>query len=226
VGETIYYRRVIATQEEPYQWQKEQVRVAMQRLPKEHWNIFHQEKQSPRKKGNRKIPSRHNDLREINCKIYPLSKEEEGHIQQFLREEQNRGYIGRKTAPAFIKDKRERRLILGYKRINRYVIQDNKEMTGIHCTPESLLSPPGKRLPSKLPIEEPESTDAKRKGKQKAIPEIHTSPSELPSSSGISERHLWPSTLSTSPYLEKASWRHLNSIPDRAEGSAVAGGSG
>jgi hypothetical protein len=108
LGETIYYRRVITTQEEPYQWQKEQARVAMQRLPEEHWKVFHQEKQSPRKKGDRKIPSQHNDFREINCKIYPLSKREEGHVWQFLREEQNRGYIGREAAPTFIKDKGER----------------------------------------------------------------------------------------------------------------------
>jgi hypothetical protein len=56
-GETIYYRRVIATQEEPYQWQKKQARVAIQRLPKEHWKVFHPEKQSPRRRGNRKNPS-------------------------------------------------------------------------------------------------------------------------------------------------------------------------
>jgi hypothetical protein len=54
--ETIYYRRVITNQEEPYQWQKKQARVAIQRLPKEHWKVFHQEKQSPKRKGNRKIP--------------------------------------------------------------------------------------------------------------------------------------------------------------------------
>jgi hypothetical protein len=40
-GETIYYRRVITTQEEPYQWQKKQAKVAVQRLPKEHWKVFH-----------------------------------------------------------------------------------------------------------------------------------------------------------------------------------------
>jgi hypothetical protein len=100
-------------------------------------------------------------------------------------------------------------------------------MTSIHHTPESLPSPSGKRLPSKLPAEEPGNTNAKRKGKQKAIPEIHTfPPSELPPSSEISERHLWPSAPSTSSYLERASWRHLNSIPDGVEESAVAGGSG
>jgi hypothetical protein len=55
-GETVYYRRVITNQEEPYQWQKKQARVVVQRLPKEHWKVFHQEKQSPRRKGNRKIP--------------------------------------------------------------------------------------------------------------------------------------------------------------------------
>jgi hypothetical protein len=50
--------------------------------------------------------------------------------------------------------------------------------------------------------------------------------SELPFSPEISKGHLWPSTLPTSPYLEKASWRHLNSIPNSAEGFAVAGGLG
>jgi hypothetical protein len=62
---------------------------------------------------------------------------------------------------------------------------------------------------------------------KKAILEAHTSPLlELPSSLETSEGYVWPSTLPTSPHLEKASWRHLNSIPNSAEGSAVAGGSG
>jgi hypothetical protein len=100
-------------------------------------------------------------------------------------------------------------------------------MTGIHHTPESSSSPLGKKLPSKLPEKEPESTDAKGKGKQKAIPETCASlSSESPFSPGISKGHLWPSASPMSSYLEKASWRHLNSIPNRAEESAVAGGSG
>jgi hypothetical protein len=203
-GETVYYRRVITNQEEPYQWQKKQARVVVQRLPKEHWKVFHQEKQSPRRKGNRKIPLWHSDFREINCKIYPLSKEEEGHIWQLLREEQKRGYIGQKTAPTFVKDKRERQLILGYRRINTYVIQDNKEMTSIHHTPESSSPPLGKRSPLELPAKESESANAKWKGKQKAIPETHTSPpSESPFSPEINKRHLWPSTLPTSPHIEQ-----------------------
>jgi hypothetical protein len=104
--------------------------------------------------------------------------------------------------PTFIKDKREKRLILGYRRINRYVI-------------------------TKLPVEKPESTKIIGKGKQKAIPEAHTSPMlELPFSPETSEEDLWPSTLPASPHLEKASWRHLNSILNGTEGSAVARGSG
>jgi hypothetical protein len=98
-------------------------------------------------------------------------------------------------------------------------------MTSIHHTLESLSPPLGKRSPSKPPEKEPESANAK--GKQKAIPETHASlPSELPFSLEINEGHLWPSTLPISLHLEKASWRHLNSIPNSAEGSAVAGGSG
>jgi hypothetical protein len=79
-------------------------------------------------------------------------------------------------------------------------------MTSIHHTPESLSPPSGKRSPSELPAKEPESASAKGKGKQKAIPETHTSlSSELPFSPETSKAHLWPDTLSLSPYLEKAS---------------------
>jgi len=96
--------------------------MAIQRLPKGHWKAFYQEKQPLERRGNRKAPLQNSNPRGINCKIYPLSKEEEGHVQQFLREEQKRGYIGQKMMPAFTRDKRERQLILGYRRINRYVI--------------------------------------------------------------------------------------------------------
>jgi hypothetical protein len=82
--------------------------VAIQRLPKEYWKVFHQKKQPPKRKGNRKVPSQCDNPRETNCKIYPLSKEEEGHVWQFLRGEQKRGYIGQGATPAVIKDKRER----------------------------------------------------------------------------------------------------------------------
>jgi hypothetical protein len=99
-------------------------------------------------------------------------------------------------------------------------------MTSIHHTLESLSPPSGKRLPSELPAKEFESASA-RKGKQKAIPETYTLlSSESLFSPETSEVHLWPNTLSPSSYLGKVSWRHLNSIPNSAEGSAVAGGSG
>jgi hypothetical protein len=128
--------------------------------------------------------------------------------------------------PTLIKDKRERQLILGYRKINRYVIWDSNKMMNIYHTSGSSSSS-DKRSSSKLPVEEPESIKTIGKGKQKAIPEAHTSPMlELPFSPETSEGHLWPNTLPTSPHLEKVSWRHLNSIPNRAEGSAVAGESG
>jgi hypothetical protein len=97
----------------------------------------------------------------------------------------------------------------------------------IHHTLEPLSLPPGKRSPSKLPAKEPESANTKGKGKEKANSEAHTSPIlELSFSPETSKGHLSPSTLPTSPHLKEASWRHLNSIPNSAEGSAVAGGSG
>jgi hypothetical protein len=102
---------------------------------------------------------------------------------------------------------------------------DSNKMTSICHTLGS--SSPDKRSSSKLPMKEPESTNAKGKGKQEANPEAHTSPIlELPFSLENSKGHSWPNTLPISPHLEKASWRHLNSIPNSAEGSAVTGGSG
>jgi len=91
-------------------------------------------------------------------------------------------------------------------------------MTSICHTLGSLSSALDKRSSPKLPVEEPESAKTIGKGKQKAIPEAHTSPlSELPFSPETSKGHLWPSTLPISPHLEKVSWRHLNSIPNSAE---------
>jgi hypothetical protein len=131
-----------------------------------------------------------------------------------------------RDSTCFHKNKKERRLTLGYRRINRYVIRNNDKMMSIHHT-LVISSSSNKRLPSKPPAEEPESASMMGKGKQKAIPEAHTSPwLELPFSLETSEGHLWPNTLPTSLHLEKVSWGHLNSIPNRAEGSAVAGGSG
>ena len=52
------------------------------------------------------------------------------------------------------------------------------------------------------------------KGKQRAIPETHTSPlSELPFSPETSEGHLWPSTLPTSPHLERHHGDTLTAYP-------------
>jgi hypothetical protein len=92
-------------------------------------------------------------------------------------------------------------------------------MTSI-CHTLGSLSSSNKKLSSKLPVEEPESVRTIGKGKQNAILEAHTSPIlELPFSPETSKGHLWPDTLPTSPQFEKASWRHLNSIPNSAEGS-------
>jgi hypothetical protein len=113
---------------------------------------------------------------------------------------------------------------MGYRRLDRYVIWNNNRMTSIHHT---LGSSSDKRSPPELSVKEPEGTSMIGKGKQKAIPETHTSLLlELPFSPETGEGHLWPSTLPTSLYPEKASWRHLNSIPNSVEGSAVAEGSG
>ncbi len=60
-------------------------------------------------------------LREIDCKVYPLSREEQDQLQAFLTEEEEKGYIYKGsspyTAPVFLigkKDSKEKRVIMDY----------------------------------------------------------------------------------------------------------------
>ncbi len=63
--------------------------------------------------------------KEIDCKVYPLSKMEQDQLRVFLAEEEEKGYIYKGsspyTAPVFFiskKDSKEKRVIMDYRKLN------------------------------------------------------------------------------------------------------------
>jgi hypothetical protein len=63
----------------------------------------------------------------VNCKLYPLTRKEEDHLWQFLKEEQRKGHIHPETASIG-----ERQIIMGYKKANMYIMKNDQAMT--HCS--------------------------------------------------------------------------------------------
>jgi hypothetical protein len=57
------------------------------------------------------IPLHPDAPKTINCKIYPLTREEEDYVREFLKEEQEKGYIypgaSPIVSPTFVREKKE-----------------------------------------------------------------------------------------------------------------------
>ena len=76
-----------------------------------------------------KITLHPNAPKTINCKVYSLTKEEEGYVQKFLKEEEEKGYIylgsSPIVSPTFIINKKEageKRIIMDYRELNKHTI--------------------------------------------------------------------------------------------------------
>jgi hypothetical protein len=103
-----------------------------------------------------KIPLHPDAPKTINCKIYLLTREEEDYVQEFLKEEEEKGYIypgaSPIVSPTFVREKKEaeeKRIIMDYRQVNKYTIWDNDTMVNI-STILKLLT--GKELFSKFDI--------------------------------------------------------------------------
>ena len=87
--------------------------------------VLYTERQSPLKqtrgKGNAPQTRIH---KAVNCKLYPLTRKEEDHVQQFLKEEQRKGHIHPEMMSIG-----ERQIIMGCKKANMYVMRNNQAMT-------------------------------------------------------------------------------------------------
>jgi len=154
--ETIYHKKATTLQSIVCKWQRKQDKIALEGLPeehKEHWKVFNEEmaKRSPPDRiEDMKIPLHPNAPKTINCKIYPLNKEEENYVREFLKKQE--GYIhpgtSPTTSPIFIKEKKgEKRIIVDYKEANQHSVRDSDVMVNICTILESLT---GKELSSKF----------------------------------------------------------------------------
>jgi hypothetical protein len=134
-GEAIYYRRATTAQDMVHKWQRKQPRSTPKGLPKEyewHWRVFDEEKAKwfpPSRIEDMKIPLHPDAPKTINCKIYPLTREEEDYVQGFLKEEEEKGYIYLGASPivslTFVREKKEaeeKQIIMDYRQVNKYTI--------------------------------------------------------------------------------------------------------
>jgi len=87
----------------------------MKELLEEYHEVLYKERQPPQRSARNALHSRIHGV--INCKLYPLSKEEEDHVRQFIKEEQRKGYIYPETTPA-----KEKQIIMGCRKTNTFTI--------------------------------------------------------------------------------------------------------
>jgi len=92
----------------------------------------------------------------LDCKVYPLMKEERDLLRTFLMEEEEKGYIypgsSPYMAPVFFigkKDSDEKCIIMDYRKLNEWTIRDNGPLPNIRTQLEKLQ---GKEIFSKMDI--------------------------------------------------------------------------
>jgi hypothetical protein len=92
----------------------------------------------------------------INCKVYPLTKEERDLLQKWILEEEGLGRIytglSQYTTPVYFirkKDSQEKHIIMDYRCLNEWTIHDNNPLPNITTAMECLH---GKTLFSKFDI--------------------------------------------------------------------------
>jgi hypothetical protein len=126
---------------------------------KRHEKVFDEEgaKHFPLKReGELDIPLMPSAPKVLDCKVYPLTREERDTLHTFLAEEQEKGYIypgaSPYTAPVFFigkKDSDKKRIIIDYHKLNEWTIHDNRPLPNI-CTQLEKLQ--GKAIFSKMDI--------------------------------------------------------------------------
>ena len=161
-GEAVYVRRTNVAQQWAQKEDKTKIHLTLDTIPKEyrrHAKVFSEEE------ARRFPPERSKDMtitltpdapRELNCKVYPLSRDERDLLKRWILEEEDLGriYAGPSpyTAPVYFigkKDSNEKRIIMDYRKLNQYTVRDNNPLPNIQSALERLH---GKRLFSKFDI--------------------------------------------------------------------------
>jgi len=70
--------------------------------------------------------------KQLNCKVYPLTRQETKTLKKFLSEEIDKGYIEETASPYMLpvffinkKNSTEKRLVVNYRRLNEWTKHDN-----------------------------------------------------------------------------------------------------
>jgi hypothetical protein len=106
-----------------HKWQEKQ--AAEEGPLTKYSEVLYTERKHPLKqtRGKGNAPQTH--IHEaVSYKLYPLTRKEEDHVQQFLKEEQRKGHIHPEMTSIG-----ERQIIMGCKKANMYVMRNNQAMT-------------------------------------------------------------------------------------------------
>ena len=102
------------------------------------------------------IPLKEGSPDVINCKVYPLTREERELLEKFLAKELELGRIKEGpslyTSPVYFinkKDSEEKQIIMDYRKVNKWTICDNNPLPNIREALENLRN---KTLFSKFDI--------------------------------------------------------------------------
>ena len=102
------------------------------------------------------VPLKEGSLDVINCKVYPLTREERGLLEKFLAKVLELGRIKEGpspyTSPVYFinkKDSEEKHIIMDYREVNKWTIRDNNPLPNIREALENLWN---KTLFSKFDI--------------------------------------------------------------------------
>jgi Reverse transcriptase (RNA-dependent DNA polymerase) len=138
------------------------VHLTLETIPEEyrrHTKVFSEEEAKhfpPDHKENMTIKLKDDTPDVINCKIYPLTRDERELLQKWILDEEALGriYAGLSpyTAPVYFigkKDSQEKQIIMDYRQLNEWTIRDNNPLPNITIAMERLH---GKTLFSKFDI--------------------------------------------------------------------------
>ena len=155
-------RRSIA-QDWAHEAAKGQAKLTEQMISEEyqqHAKVF-SEKESlrfpPKREEDMTIPLKADAPNIINCKVYPLTREERGLLEKFLAKELELGRIKEGpspyTSPVYFinkKDSEEKRIVMDYREVNKWTVRDNNPLLNIRKALENLRN---KTLFSKFDIQ-------------------------------------------------------------------------
>ena len=136
-GDAIYVRKATISQKMAHDYHQNKPKVDISIPPEfqRYAKVFSEEearKFPPDRNPNAVIELLPGAPEQLNCKVYPLTRQETETLKKFLSEEIDKGYIKETvspyTLPVFFinkKDSTEKRLVVDYRQLNEWTKRDN-----------------------------------------------------------------------------------------------------